>query len=39
MRTNPSHIITLLVALLFSALPIRAQLSTDTIINLSLIHI
>ncbi|MEZ3563196.1 MAG: outer membrane protein assembly factor BamA [Duncaniella sp.] len=37
MRTNPSHIITLLVALLFSALPIRAQLSTDTIINPTMI--
>ena len=37
MRTNPAHIITLLVALLFSALPIRAQLSTDTIINPTMI--
>ncbi|MDE6206014.1 MAG: outer membrane protein assembly factor BamA, partial [Duncaniella sp.] len=37
MRTNPSHIITLLVALLFTALPLRAQLSTDTIINPTMI--
>ena len=37
MRTNPSHIITLLVALLFSALPVKAQLSTDTIVNPTMI--
>ena len=33
MRTNPSHILTLLIALVCCALPVKAQLSTDTIIN------
>lgn len=37
MRTNPSHIIMLLAALLLSALPLKAQLSTDTIVNPTMI--
>ena len=37
MRTNPSHIIMLLAALLISALPVKAQLSTDTIVNQTMI--
>ena len=37
MRTNPSHIIMLLAALLISALPVKAQLSTDTIVNPTMI--
>ncbi len=37
MRTNPSHILTLLVAIICCALPARAQLTTDTIVNPTMI--